>query len=133
MLLLAKRVLMSIMLGLLASSAALAAESSPSWEKILAAAKKEGKLVVIGPNGTDVRDALTQGFQKKYPEIQVDFNGMSGAMVAPKLLNELAASYYRTDLVVGGTTSAIGYLMPAKALKLSVATIIAITTIVINE
>ena len=34
---------------------------------------------MFGPPGADVRDAYTLGFQKKYPEIEVDLNGMQGA------------------------------------------------------
>jgi iron(III) transport system substrate-binding protein len=70
----------------------------------------------MGPAGANVRDALTEGFQKKYPEIRVDYNGMSGAQVAPKLTSELSAGVYRTDLVIAGTITAIESLIPAKAL-----------------
>jgi iron(III) transport system substrate-binding protein len=93
-----------------------AASNTAPWNKTIAAAKQEGKIVIMGPAGTDVRDAFTQGFQKKYPEIQVDFNGMAGAQVAPKLLNELSASVYRTDLVIAGTITAIESLIPANAI-----------------
>jgi iron(III) transport system substrate-binding protein len=106
-------------LAILSSPAFAAAADTPKrseWEKTVAAAKKEAQVVIIGPAGVDVRDALTQGFQKKYPEIQVDYNGMAGAQVAPKLLSELSAGVYRTDLVIAGTITAIGSLIPAKAL-----------------
>ena len=106
-------------LAALCSTAAVIAASIPpatDWEKTVAAAKKEGQVVIMGPAGADVRDAFTQGFQKKYPGIQVDFNGMAGAQVAPKLLSELSAGVYRTDLVIAGTITAIESLIPAKAL-----------------
>jgi iron(III) transport system substrate-binding protein len=93
-----------------------AAPKSSEWEKTVAAAKKEGQVVIMGPAGADVRDALTQGFQKKYPEIRADYNGMAGAQVTPKLLSELSAGVYRTDLVIAGTITAIESLIPAKAL-----------------
>jgi iron(III) transport system substrate-binding protein len=95
------------------------AASTPNasqWEKTLAAAKGEARVVIMGPAGADVRDAFTQGFQKKYPDIQVDYNGMAGAQVAPKLLAELSAGVYRTDLVIAGTITAIESLMPANAI-----------------
>ncbi len=91
------------------------AASDTEWNKTVAAAKKEGKVVIMGPPGSDVRDAYTLGFQKKYPEIQVDFTSMSGAEVAPKLLAELKANQYLTDIVVAGTTTALLSLVPAKA------------------
>jgi iron(III) transport system substrate-binding protein len=93
-----------------------ASVNDPAWEKIVAAGKKETKLVVFGPPGPDVRDAFTLGFQKRYPEIEVDFNGMQGAQVAPKLIAELKAQQYRTDLVVAGTTTALEGLAPVNAI-----------------
>jgi len=81
-----------IVLVLVASANAHGASvNDPAWEKIVGAGKKEGKVVVFGPPGADVRDAYTLGFQKKYPEIEVDLNGMQGAQVAPKLIAELKA------------------------------------------
>ena len=91
------------------------AQSSPPWEQIVAAAKKEGAVTVIGPQGNETRDALSLGFQKKYPEITVELLGMAGNQIGPKLLNELAASRYTTDVVITGTTTALETLVPAKA------------------
>jgi iron(III) transport system substrate-binding protein len=95
---------------------AASAPKAAEWEKTVVAAKKEGHVVIMGPAGADVRDAFTQGFQKKYPGIRLDFNGMAGAQVAPKLLNELSAGVYRTDLVIAGTITAIESLIPANAI-----------------
>ncbi len=103
-------------LNFTALAVAASAPNAVEWGKMVAAAKKEGRVVIMGPSGVDVRDAFTEGFQKKYPGIQVDYNGMAGAQVAPKLLNELSAGLYRTDLVIGGTTTAINSLIPANVL-----------------
>jgi iron(III) transport system substrate-binding protein len=92
-----------------------AAAGDADWSKTVAAAKKEGKVVIIGPSGSDVRDAYTIGFQKKYPEIEVDFSGMRGAEVAPRLIAELNAKRYTTDIAVAGTTTALLSLVPANA------------------
>jgi ABC-type Fe3+ transport system substrate-binding protein len=91
------------------------AQTPPSWEQIVAAAKKEGTVTVIGPQGSETRDALTLAFQKKYPDIRVELQGMSGNQIGPKLLNELAASRFTTDVVITGTTTALETLVPAKA------------------
>lgn len=98
-----------------AFSAAAPGASDAEWNKTVAAAKKEAKVVIVGPLGSDVRDAYTIGFQKKYPEIEVDFSGMRGAEVAPKLLAELKAKQYLTDIAVAGTTTALVSLVPANA------------------
>ncbi len=102
-------------LSLSALGAPAPAASDADWAKTVAAAKKEGKLVIIGPPGPNVRDAFTIGFQKKYPEIQVEFNGMRGAEVAPKLLAELKAGLYLTDIAVAGATTVLLGLVPANA------------------
>jgi hypothetical protein len=43
---------------------------SSDWDHVITAAKRESKLSLIGPPGSEVPAALTNGFQKKYPEIQ---------------------------------------------------------------
>src|SRR2546427_510031 len=114
MFLVVKNLLVAIVVGLLAPAAAMA-QSSQSWEQILAAAKKEGVVAIIGPQGSETRDALTLAFQKKYPDIRVELQGMAGNQIGPKLLNELTASRFTTDVVITGTTTALETLMPAKA------------------
>ena len=42
-----------------------ASVNDPAWEKIVAAGKKEAKVVVFGPPGADVRDAYTTRISKK--------------------------------------------------------------------
>jgi iron(III) transport system substrate-binding protein len=113
------RFIAAVLIVLVFASPAIAYGASvndPAWEKIVAVGKKEGKVVVFGPPGPDVRDAFTLGFQKRYPEIEVDFSGMQGAQVAPKLVAELKAQQYRTDLVVAGTTTALEGLAPVNAI-----------------
>ena len=114
MLNLEKNFIISIMASLVASSAALAAQSSPSWQQVEAAAKKEGRISIIGPVGVRTRDALTLPFQKKYPEIEVDFQGMDASRIGPKLLPELAAGRNNTDVMIAGTSTIL--LLPANAL-----------------
>jgi iron(III) transport system substrate-binding protein len=63
-------------------------EAQSQWNEIIEAAKGEGTVVVIGPKGSETRDALTQGFQRKYPEIKVDHSGSAGAQLPPTLLAE---------------------------------------------
>src|SRR5436190_16444790 len=109
-----KNLLIAIVVGLLVTAAAMA-QSSQSWEQILAAAKKEGVVAVIGPQGSETRDALTQGFQKKYPDIRVELQSMAGNQIGPKLFNELATGRNSTDLLITGTTTALETLVPAKA------------------
>ncbi len=112
----AKRFLVPTVLCLFASSAALAAPSSPSWEQTIAAAKKEGAVSVIGPQGNMTRDALTLAFQKKYPDIKISYQSLAGSQIGPRLIAEIGAGSNSTDVLVTGTTTALEALLPAKAL-----------------
>jgi iron(III) transport system substrate-binding protein len=80
------------------------------WDRIVAAARQEGKVTVLGPPGADAREGLLQGFQRRYPEIQVDFTGARGAEHSAKLVNERQAGQYLADVVVNGTTSQVDLL-----------------------
>ena len=92
--------------------AGLAAE----WEQTVAAAKKEGRVVVFGPPRAATRDILTLGFQKKYPDIRVDYTGARGGETSAKLLTERRAGQHLRDLVITGSSAMIAALIPAKSL-----------------
>jgi iron(III) transport system substrate-binding protein len=105
------------MLAALLSGVAFAAAPAwqEEWERVLEAAKKEGKVSVIGPPGMDRRDALTIGFEKKYG-IGVEFHADSGAGILPRLSAERKAERYLWDVVVTGTTTGLENLIPARVL-----------------
>ena len=83
------------------------------WDQVLAAAKREGKVVVIGGAGSGTADALTMDFQRLYPDIQLDFSGMAGSQVPPKITAEAATGKMITDLTIVGTTTTIEVFMPS--------------------
>jgi iron(III) transport system substrate-binding protein len=74
------------------------------WEKILADAKKEGKVVVAGPPGTAYRDVM-RGFEKKYPEIVLEFQSFTPANFTARFSNERLAGQYLWDIYVTGPTA----------------------------
>jgi iron(III) transport system substrate-binding protein len=88
-----------------------------SWDQVVAAARQEGRVSVIGPQGSESAELLTRSFQARYPDIQVEFNGMAGGQIGPKVLGEVAANRSTTDLIITGTTTAIETLQPANALE----------------
>jgi iron(III) transport system substrate-binding protein len=110
------KISLALLLFTLLVSGTATAQTPLSWEQILAAARKEGVVSVIGPQGSETRDALTLAFQKKYPDIRVELQSMAGNQIGPKLLNELAAGRNSTDVLITGTTTALETLLPAKAL-----------------
>jgi iron(III) transport system substrate-binding protein len=86
------------------------------WSEVVEAAKREGTVVIVGPQGHETRDALTLGFQKKFPEIRVDHSGAAGAQLPPRLIAEQKADRYTVDVLVQGTTTVINGLIPPKAI-----------------
>src|SRR5579884_4472789 len=85
------------------------------WDRVVAAAKQEGHVVVTGPPGESARQALT-AFQQAYPEIQLEYSGQRGADFISRALSERRADRYLTDVFVSGTGGIIGDLLPAGAI-----------------
>jgi iron(III) transport system substrate-binding protein len=74
------------------------------WEQVLAAAREEGKVVVAGPYGPRAHDAARE-FQKKYPEITLEYTGVTARDIYARILTERRAEQYLWDLFIGGSTS----------------------------
>jgi len=104
-----------VVLGLIWSPRASSQSAKAEWEKTLAAAKTQGKVMVAGPPGETYREALT-AFQKAYPGIQVDYVGTQGRDFAPRIMQERRVGQYLWDVNVGGGATMFNVLMPAKAL-----------------
>jgi iron(III) transport system substrate-binding protein len=101
--------------ALLAGAAFAAAPGPEEWERVVEAAKKEGKVALIGPPGSDRRDALTTAFEKKYG-ISVEYHADSGRGILPRLSAERKADHYLWDVVITGTTTGLENLIPARVL-----------------
>ena len=85
------------------------------WEKILSAAKKEGKVVVWGPPGV-YRDALSQGFKTRFPEIDFEYTGAAGRDQATKINAERDGGVFSLDVLISGTTTMLSRVKSIKAL-----------------
>ena len=96
------------------------AQGEPGWQQkwntALAQAKTEGKVVVLGPPGDRIRDAITQSFSKAFPEISLEFSGARGGELATKIKAERDAGIYTVDIVISGSSTANAYFKPMKAL-----------------
>jgi iron(III) transport system substrate-binding protein len=84
------------------------------WERMVAEAKKEGQLTVMGPAGAEIRRAITEPFQKKYG-IQIEYLSGRASDFGPRILTERRAGQYLWDIVLGGTTTILESLVPAGA------------------
>jgi len=88
------------------------AGSSDEWNRVVAAAKKEGEVFVYGPPGKKRRKALVEEFEKVYPDIKVKFVAGSGRKQAPRLIAERKAGKYTADVLIGGTLTPLKTLRP---------------------
>lgn len=74
------------------------------WDKVLAAAKKEGKVTVAGPPGTPYRDVMTV-FEKRYPDIKLEFQAFTPTTFGARFSKEREAGQYLWDVYITGPTS----------------------------
>jgi iron(III) transport system substrate-binding protein len=106
--------LLGLFLWILAPTASAQQGWQQEWEKTLAAAKKEGRVAVLGPRQVQARDVILE-FEKAFG-IKVDYLGGSGRTISPRVLSERRAQHYLWDVYVGGTTTGLTALAPAGAL-----------------
>lgn len=102
----------------LAPLAAAAAEKPAwqlEWEKTLAAARGEGKVVVYIVWGSDLQNALKKPMKEKFG-IDVEYITGRGADTVNKLLTERRAGIYSSDLWLAGPGSMLASLKPVGAL-----------------
>ena len=85
------------------------------WQKVQREAKKEGKVVVLGPSGATIRKGVTKGFQKAYPDITIEYTGGRGSRLVPKVKAERDAGIYSPDVILSGSVTYLR-LKRAKAL-----------------
>jgi iron(III) transport system substrate-binding protein len=97
------------------------APASSDWDQTVAAAKKEGKVVIAGPNYA----LWTQGlktFQQAYPDIRIEITEFNSRDFWVKLATERKAGQYLWDMRIGGPDPQVfdalkaGELAPVKPL-----------------
>jgi len=106
-------VLVTLVIACLSASLTSAQSRSADWEKIVEAAKKEGKVVVSIPTSAELRKELDTGFQRAFPGIELELNVARGSSNINKIAEEQNAGVRSVDLHIGGTSSIItGLLAP---------------------
>lgn len=81
--------------------------SAQEWNQVLAAAKREGKVIVAGVTGVRARSVLKDAFQSKYPAIEVDYTGLPGRSITPRIMMERRVGRKLWDIWFGGGGSSI--------------------------
>jgi iron(III) transport system substrate-binding protein len=106
--------------GFLAISAVSTASAKEAWEatwdKLVAAAKKEGVVVVSGPPGAFQRQAITSAWAKAYPGIRLEYTGARGTQIIAKVVRERTSGIYNWDVVLASTSPTVFSLVPINAL-----------------
>ena len=82
------------------------------WERVVAAAKQEGRVSILGPTGPDARKALVDSFERKYG-ITVEFLAIPPPDEASRVTTEFQAGRHSWDVLVRGTTPALPVFKPA--------------------
>ena len=92
-------------------------QSRPAeWEKILEAAKKEGKVVASIPPSPDLRKAMEIAFTRRYG-IGVEFVPARGGAIVRRMVDETKAGIHYFDLHIGGTESIVTGLLAENVLE----------------
>ena len=88
-----------------------------NWKKTLDAAKKEGKVVIYGATGSNIRTSLTEGFEKAYPFLKLEYLSMETSPLAARITAEQRVQRYDVDVVLAATTATLVTLKPQGALE----------------
>jgi iron(III) transport system substrate-binding protein len=102
-------------LGLAPAAFAQGAESQKSWDETVAAAKKEGKVVVMGSPDPVMRNDLVPKFKAKFG-IQIDYIAGQSGPLAERVKIERASGIYSTDVFMSGVGTTFQTLLPEKLL-----------------
>jgi hypothetical protein len=96
---------------LLLYSSGSAAESPTSdwqaeWQRVMAAAKQEGKVVVSVPPGAELRKALKETFERRFG-IELELVTGRGSTIVKKIADEHTAGVQFFDVHTGGSGAVI--------------------------
>jgi ABC-type Fe3+ transport system substrate-binding protein len=101
--------------GVTPSSAPASGAKPAEWDALVAVARQEGAVSILGPPGQEYRRALVDDFQQAYPGIKVEFTSGRINDNWARLQAERAAGRYTFDVNVGGGTTATAHMKPDNA------------------
>lgn len=104
------------------STDGLPAAAAAEWEQLVAAATKEGELLVYGHSGTERRDVMLE-FERAYPAIDVKITASPGDSAEDaRLQSEWQEGVFKWDVLAAGdrwllgTYQKLDHLQPIEAL-----------------
>ena len=80
--------------------------SQTEWDRVVKAARSEGKVVIAGPSGLQWRNA-TMMFESDYPGVGVEFMGGLGRDHVTRLLAERRGGQFQWDVLIVGAATGV--------------------------
>src|SRR5262249_39902608 len=77
------------------------ADANPEWERVVGAAKKEGKVVIGAPPGTDFRNEVQATLKKRF-DLDSEFVLARGPILMIKFVGENKAGAFSVDAFLIG-------------------------------
>lgn len=104
--------------GVVSSAVAQSARSAgqAEWEKVVEAAKKEGRVVASIPPSAELRKGMEEAFTKHFGIVLESVPARGGAIIR-KIVDESKAGIRYFDVHVGGTESIVKGLLPEGVLE----------------
>src|SRR4051794_41682704 len=94
-----------LLLGLILWPAHVAAQGKPAgWDELIAAARREGTVVVTGPAHPEVRQALPAAFKARFG-VNLEYLGGPASAMTAKMKAERASGIYSFDVTLAGIQS----------------------------
>src|SRR3954463_15893149 len=90
------------------------ADWKQTWEETLAAARKEGKVTVVGSPDPVMRNEVIPAFEKRYPGIKVDYLAGRSSDLVERVKLERGSGIYSTDVYLSGPDTQYGVLWAEK-------------------
>jgi iron(III) transport system substrate-binding protein len=103
-----------LLLPLLSAAPVLAqAPDQKKWDDIVAAGKREGKVVIVGSPDPVMRADVIPAFQKRYG-IQVAYIAGGSGEIVSRMRVERSTGLYSVDVYMSGNDSTVNVLYPEK-------------------
>jgi iron(III) transport system substrate-binding protein len=78
--------------------------ADPAWNALVAAARQEGTVVVLGPPTPELRRRAPEAFQQRFG-VTLEYVGQASGDFGPRLGSERSAGVYSADVVVAGANT----------------------------
>ncbi len=87
--------------------------AATAWDQLVAAAQKEGKIVVSGPPVPEARTKMPEAFKQRL-NIDMDYRAVNSSQLASRIETERAAGQYTMDVSMGGPDTVYATFLPNK-------------------